>query len=129
MASIAAEGTVRRFIARINAHDSQGILALCTPDHVFIDSVGARLSGVAQLEQGWSKYFALFPDYRIEVDTMISAGKLVLLSGWASATARGSGASWRIPAAWRAALVNKRIAEWQVYADNKSVYEILSRDA
>jgi len=129
VSSTAAEATVRNFIARINALDSHGILALCTADHIFIDSLGTRLSGIPQLEHGWSAYFVLFPDYRIEVDAIISAGELVLLSGWASATLQGSSSSWRIPAAWRAALANDQIAEWQVYADNKPVYEILSSDA
>jgi ketosteroid isomerase-like protein len=127
--SSSVEATVRTFIARINAHDSRGVVVLCTPDHIFIDSLGARLSGVADLERAWAGYFALFPDYRIEVDSMISKEGLVLLSGWASATLRGKGPSWRIPAAWRGVVADGRVAEWQVYADNKPVYEALSGDA
>ena len=48
-----AEATLRKFVARINAHDPSGIIALCTIDHVFIDSLGSRLSGHKQLAQGW----------------------------------------------------------------------------
>lgn len=129
MASVSAEATVRAFIGRVNAHAPHEVVALCTPDHTFIDSLGVRLSGLAHLEQAWGGYFALFPNYRIDVDSVISEGRLVLLSGWASATLRGTGPSWRIPAAWRAVVVDGRIAEWQVYADNKPVYEILNRDA
>ena len=124
---LAAEATVRDFIGRINAHDAHGIVAVCTPDHCFIDNLGARLVGLAAVEQAWVGYFALFPDYRIEVDAMTSAGELVMSSGWASATLRGSGHAWRIPAAWRATVAANRIAEWQVYADNKPVYEILQQ--
>jgi ketosteroid isomerase-like protein len=126
MSSISAEAAVRNFIARINAHDSHGVAASCTPDHLFIDSLGTRLSDLAKLETGWAGYFTLFPDYRIEVDTMISDGALVLLSGWASATHRPTGRRWRITAAWRAVVAEHLVAEWQVYADNKPVYEILS---
>ena len=54
-----AEATLKKFVARINAHDPSGIIALCTIDHVFIDSLGSRLSGHKQLEQGWSE--VLFP--------------------------------------------------------------------
>jgi SnoaL-like protein len=61
--SIDAEATLKKFVARINAHDPSGIIALCTADHVFIDSLGSKLSGHKQLEQGWSGYFSLFPDY------------------------------------------------------------------
>jgi len=124
--SISVEATVRKFVDRINAHDSHGVVALCTPDHIFIDSLGTQLSGTARLEQAWTGYFALFPDYRIEIESLISAATLTLLSGWASATHSQSHRSWRIPAAWRAVVAQDLIAKWQVYADNKSVYEILS---
>lgn len=116
---------VDNFIARINARDARGLVALCTPAHVFVDSLGSRLSDRANLERGWAGYFSLFPDYRIEVERMMSEGDLVLLQGWASATYSKTGRFWRIPAAWRAVVAGELIAEWQVYADNKPVYEIL----
>jgi ketosteroid isomerase-like protein len=121
--------TVRAFVSRINAHDAAGIVALCTCDHVFVDSLGSQLSGVDQLERAWRGYFALFPDYRVEIASMVSAGGLVLACGLAAATHEPSGERWRIPAAWRAKVVGARVAEWQVYADNKPVYEIVSRSA
>jgi ketosteroid isomerase-like protein len=124
-----AEATVKKFVARINAHDPSGIIALCTTDHVFIDSLGSKLSGHEQLEDGWSGYFSLFPDYQIEVEVMVSRDTLVLACGFASATHAPSRITWRIPAAWRAIVTNGRIAEWQVYADNKPVYELLSHHA
>lgn len=129
MSQDSAEAIVRNVIARINAHDAHGLLALCAPDHVFIDSLGARLSGPPQLEQAWNRYFSLFPDYRIEVDTIVSDGPVVLMSGWVSATIPGAGTPWRIPAAWRAVLANGQVAEWQVYADNKLIYEIMGSGA
>jgi len=120
-----AQTVVGNFIARINARDARGLVALCTPAHVFVDSLGGRLSGRVSLERGWAGYFSLFPDYRIEVERMMSDGERVLLHGWAAATHGKSGRSWRIPAAWRAVVAGELIAEWQVYADNKPVYEIL----
>jgi len=81
MADVAdAERAVREYVARINAHDASGIVALYTADHVFIDSLGSRLSGRTRLEKGWRGYFALFPDYRIEIQGMVSASALVLTS-------------------------------------------------
>ena len=124
--SIDAEATLKKFVARINAHDPSGIIALCTADHVFIDSLGSKLSGHKQLEQGWSGYFSLFPDYRIEVEAAASQNTVVLACGFASATHAASKKSWRILAAWRAIVKGGQIAEWQVYADNKPVYELLS---
>ncbi len=124
-----AEGVVREYIARINAHDASGIMALCAADHVFIDSLGSRLSDRTQLENGWRAYFAMFPDYSIEIDGMASAEGLVLACGVAAGTHALSGAAWRIPAAWRAKVIGSRLVEWQVYADNKPVYEILKKSA
>jgi ketosteroid isomerase-like protein len=126
---ISPQTAVGNLLARINAHDARGVVACCTRDHVFIDSLGTRLSDLAKLESGWAGYFALFPDYRIDVETMLSRDALVLLTGSASATHRATGRSWRIPAAWRALVSEHLIAEWQVYADNKPVYEILSSGA
>ena len=120
--------TVREFVARVNAHDPRGIVELCTPDHIFIDSLGASLSGHARIEQAWIGYFSLFPDYLVEIEALVSRDALVLLSGWASAT-HCRGRAWRIPGAWRALVSGLLIAEWQVFADNKPVYEILDHDA
>jgi ketosteroid isomerase-like protein len=127
LSATSAEALVHEFVARINARDPNGIVALCAADHVFVDSLGSRFSGHAQLERAWAGYFALFPDYRVELESSASHGDLVLACGWAAATHAASGASWRIPAAWRARVTDGRIALWQVYADNKPVYEILSR--
>jgi len=78
------------------------------------------------LEQAWAGYFSLFPDYRIDVQTAASQNAVVIASGFASASHAPSKKSWRIPAAWRAIARAGQIAEWQVYADNKPVYELLS---
>jgi ketosteroid isomerase-like protein len=124
-----AVAALQKFVARINAHDPTGIVALCTADHAFTDSLGSRLSGSEQLEEAWAGYFALFPDYRIEVQSAASCEMLVLACGFASATHAASRKTWRIPAAWRAIVREGQIAEWQVYADNKPVYELLSEQA
>jgi uncharacterized protein (TIGR02246 family) len=126
--SIAGE-LFQQFTARINAHDTAGVVGLCTADHVFIDSLGNRMSGAAQLAQGWNWYFAMFPDYRIEIQTVAVEGDTVLACGLASATHVPTGKAWSIPAAWRAQTANGRIAEWQVFADNKPVYELLAGQA
>jgi ketosteroid isomerase-like protein len=121
------EFEVLAFVAAINAHDPSAIVARCSPRHVFVDSLGNRLTGEGQLQQAWEWYFATFPDYRIEVEALAVTSDCVLLSGSASGTHSRSGAKWSIPAAWKAKVVGVRIAYWQVYADNKPVYEILNR--
>jgi len=120
---------LEKFVVRINVHDPIRIIALCTADHVFIDSLGSRVSGHERLQRAWADYFALFPDYHIEVVSVALQDMLVLACGFASGTHRASQKSWRIPAAWRAIVRDGQIAEWQIYADNKPVYELLSEEA
>jgi ketosteroid isomerase-like protein len=126
MKSAEVIATLEEFVRRINEHDVNGIVSLCTADHIFIDSLGSQMSGRAFLEQAWAGYFSLFPDYRIDVEAAASHDAVALACGFASATHSASKKSWRIPAAWRAVVRKRQIAEWQVYADNKPVYELLS---
>src|SRR5215475_12160238 len=129
MESPEAIATLNEFIGCINAHDPEGIVALCTADHLFIDSLGSQISGRGRLEQAWAGYFSLFPDYRIEIEAVAARNAVVLACGFASATHPPSKKSWRIPAAWRAVVRKGQIAAWQVYADNKPVYELLFEQA
>ena len=129
MESAGAITTLHEFVRCINAHDPKGIVSLCTADHIFTDSLGSQVSGRERLEQAWAGYFSLFPDYRIEVAHTVCQGTLVLACGFASATHATSKKSWRIPAAWRAIVRNGQIAERQVYADNRPVYDLLSEQA
>ncbi len=112
---------VRDFVARINDRDVAGLTELMTDDHRFVDATGAVHAGRDLMRKGWEEYFSSFPDYHIEVEDVIGAGPLVALFGWARGTARGlgasSGAAWRIPAAWRAEVRERGLAEWRVYCD------------
>ena len=125
-----SEVVVRTFIERINNHDVPGIVGMCTNEHRFVDSLGQILTGREQLHRAWSGYFALFSDYRIVAEALIASGGSVLVAGYASATAnlRRSKAPWRIPAAWRAEVAADLVDLWQVYADNRPVYELLAHD-
>jgi ketosteroid isomerase-like protein len=122
------------FVAAINAHDMLKIGECMTEDHVFVDSLGSKVTGRKAMQDGWAGYFALFPDYRIDVEHIALSGKDVLGAGWASGTLHKDGKPvpngyWRIPAAWRATIRDGKLSGWQVYADNKPVYEMLERQA
>jgi len=71
----ASEATVREFIARINSHDVEGIITLCAHAHRFVDGLGQVLTGYDQLRAAWAGYFHLFPDYRIDVESLAVAGE------------------------------------------------------
>jgi hypothetical protein len=103
-----SEAPVRGFVERINAHNVAAIVAQCTAEHRFVASLGRVLTGGERLREAWSGYLRLFPDYRIEIETLVSAGTLVHLAGWASGTLASSAPEatrhWR----WRARSERRR---------------------
>jgi ketosteroid isomerase-like protein len=113
------------WIDAINHHDVPALASLMATGHVFVDSLGNRVQGAASMEAGWRGYFAMCPDYWIRADHIMTAGDTVLAVGEAGGTIGGE--SWRTPAAWKAIIRDGQVMEWQVFADNKPVYEILAR--
>jgi ketosteroid isomerase-like protein len=114
-----------QWLGAINAHDVDGLGALMAADHVFVDSLGNRVGGARSMEAGWRGYFAMCPDYWIRADLAIEEGETMLAAGEAGGMI--DGVPWRTPAAWRAVIRDGKVVEWQVFADNKPVYEILGR--
>lgn len=110
----------RSFVEAVNAHDPAAIVALTTADHRFIGSLGTTITA-EKLTAAWQGYFQMVPDYRITVTRWIADGDTVVMLGTAS------GASWSTPAAWRALIRDGKVAEWQVYADNEPIREIMRR--
>jgi ketosteroid isomerase-like protein len=122
--------TVLAFLKQINARNIDGLCALMTEDHVFVDGLGNRTEGREAMRKGWVGYFRMFPDYRVSHTDIFSEGDVVATFG----TAEGTLAikeelpkenHWSVPAAWRAVVRDGLIAEWQVYADNQSARKIM----
>jgi ketosteroid isomerase-like protein len=121
----------RSFVEAVNAHDPAAIVALTTADHRFIDSLGNTIAA-AKLAEAWQSYFRMVPDYRIAVTRWIADGDTVVALGTASGTFTSDGTirpenAWSTPAAWRALIRDGKVAEWQVYADNEPIREIMRR--
>ena len=114
-----------QFVLAINRRDVGAIRALMTVDHIFVDSRGDQTGGADTMEAGWRGYFAMCPDYWVRTDHVMADGTLVLAAGEAGGTV--DGVSWRTPAAWKAVIRHDKISEWRVFADNKPVWEILTR--
>src|SRR5271156_1536052 len=107
------------FVAKINAHDVDGLVALMTPDHLFADALNNSFRGAEQMRQGWKFYFGMFPDYAIEVTDEFDRGDMVAMFGKARGTFAVSGKLargnfWEIP------------AEWRVYCDNDPARKIMA---
>jgi uncharacterized protein (TIGR02246 family) len=123
---------VLQFIEAINTQDVELLVELMTPDHVFVDSSGREVRGRDKLREPWQEYFRSIPDYQVTVDETVASGSTVVVLGLASGTCEIDGNMtpenrWQIPSAWRARVKGGRISEWQVYADQAPVREILGR--
>jgi ketosteroid isomerase-like protein len=121
---------VEAMVEAINSGRGERVANAMSLDGVFVDSLGRRIEGRSALTDGWRAYFRLFPDYRIEVDGLMADEMEALLHGRARGTLHRDGRAvegggWEVQAAWRAVSDGRRIALWQVFADNKPVYALL----
>lgn len=122
--------TILAFIDRINAHDIEGLGALMSDDHTFIDAHGNQVSGRERMAAGWRGYFEWFPDYYIEVTDVFEGNDTLAFFGFAGGSFKGKQSeSWRLPAAWKASVKDGRVALWQVFADTKIPFEIIERNS
>lgn len=124
---------VNDFVNAINNANVDKICDLITDDYIFIDSQDNRAVGVDNMRVGWTRYFTLFPDYKIEINETIQKDSMICLFGYASGTYlnlknKENNNFWRIPAAWTAIVKDGKISQWQVYADNMIVMEIIKKN-
>jgi ketosteroid isomerase-like protein len=113
MSTDAVIDIVSRFNECISTRDIEGLSALMTDDHVFIDSANNVIRGKQPVVAAWMDFFRLFPDYRnvfdgfrVEYPAVIASGRSVC------ADDRLNG-----PALWRAVVSGQGISEWRVYND------------
>jgi len=74
------------FVDAINQRSVQGIAALMTDDHVFVDSPGTRIEGKERMKAGWDGYLRMVPDYKIVIDETLDYGaqRKVRPAGWST---------------------------------------------
>jgi ketosteroid isomerase-like protein len=116
---------VLRFNEVIGAHDLEGLIALSTEDHLFVDPTGHEIRGGAALREAWRELFSLSPGYRNELTSVCSRGDVVFALGcsrWTEPALEG-------PAIWRAVVRDGRVAEWRVYTDSEDVRRTLGLTA
>jgi hypothetical protein len=124
---------VAAFIAAINRRDPSEISGLMTEDHTFVDSGGRRESGRENMVAGWKEYFRMFPDYKIDVDSILGDKNLVAVFGSASGTYNGKRGlvpenRIEMPAAWKALVENGKVKLWQVFTDWTEGVRIINDD-
>ena len=125
---------VLAFMERINQRDVNGLCALMTEDHVFVDALGARVHGRENMRKAWTGYLGMIPDYKVSHEEVLQHRNVVAVFGTARGTYAPEGRLkkenfWEIPAAWKAVVRNGHIAEWHVYADNQPVRKLMGEAA
>jgi ketosteroid isomerase-like protein len=125
---------VYEFINSINGKNLEKLSSLMAEDHQFIDAYGKEVQGKDKMEAGWKLYFEWFPDYKIEITDIFNNGDLIAAFGFASGTFRGMRTEknenfWKIPASWKIMLIQNKIKLWQVYADTKIPFDIITKNS
>jgi ketosteroid isomerase-like protein len=67
MGKMKIEKIALSFVEAINSKNIDHLTDLMTDHHTFIDSDGREYSGRERMRHGWMDYFAMVPDFRIEV--------------------------------------------------------------
>jgi Ketosteroid isomerase-related protein len=125
-----AESVAQAFIRSINRQDVDGLAALMTEQHRFIDSMGTLFEGRDTLHRGWTKYFQLVPDYTVAIEETYCDGPVVVMLGQAQGTYAPHGQlkpenHWTTPTAFRAYIEDGKVAEWRVYCDNEPIRQTM----
>ena len=69
---------VELFIAALNAHDVEAVVALCAESCVMLASTNVRREGRDALRQYWQGAFEMYPDARVTARRLIPAGSTVV---------------------------------------------------
>jgi ketosteroid isomerase-like protein len=127
----APESVAHAFLRAINRQDVDALIALMTPGHRFVDSLGNVTEGREKLREGWAAYFRMVPDYAIAIEETYPSEGAVVMLGVAQGTFTRNGAlhsenRWQTPVAVRALVENGMVAEWRVYADNEPIRKVMA---
>ena len=125
------ESVAHAFLRAINRQQLDALVALMSPAHRFIDSLGTTLEGRDKLREGWSAYLRMVPDYAVAIEETYASGPVVVLLGVAQGTYTRNGTlhpenRWQTPVAIRALVEDGLVAEWRVYADNEPIRKVIA---
>jgi predicted SnoaL-like aldol condensation-catalyzing enzyme len=104
-----------QFNEQLTAQHIDGLAALMTTDHRFIDRDGQVTAGKAAMIDAWRRFFVLFPDYVNTFTRVEAQGELVVLYGYATWETGGAPDF----AIWTARVEGGLVAEWRIVTDNE----------
>lgn len=97
----------------INNQDLDGMAALMTDDHTFIDRDGAMSQPKSFMLHAWKRFFEMFPHYRNTFSRIESYNDHVAVLGHAY----WSPERVRDPVIWTASIVGGKVREWRIHQD------------
>jgi ketosteroid isomerase-like protein len=104
---------VLQFSDCINSRDIDGLAALITDDHRFIDSANSSWLGKESALKAWRGFFESYPDYRNVFENVnVRDGVVIIVGHSVCSDKRLDG-----PALWTAKVLDGKVAEWRVYDD------------
>jgi uncharacterized protein (TIGR02246 family) len=103
------------FLERINAGDADGLAALMTDDHTFVNAVGAELAGRDVARDAYAEYFRERPDFKILVDAMAVSGDGVAIVGTTQGSCDDPAAERRSTCVWTTRVRDGLVAEFRLY--------------
>ena len=112
---------VLRFNEAINARDLEGLVALMSEEHRFVDDAGQSIQGRAPAREAWRSFFATFPDYRNHFSSLESLDHAVIVLGHSTCSDPGLSG----PAIWTAYVRAGVVAEWRVHEDTEETRKAL----
>src|SRR6201998_643070 len=126
-----AESVAQAFVRAINRQDVDGVAALMSPTHRFIDSLGKVIEGLEKMREGWAGYFRMVPDYSLAIEEFYPGDPVVVMFGGAAGPSPRDGKlnpenRWQTPVAVRALVEDGLVAEWRVYADNEPIRKVMA---
>lgn len=104
---------VLQFNEYINKQNLDGLAALMTDDHTFIDSANNIIHGKEKMLEAWSRFFELFPDYRNIFESFELQNDFIVITGHYICSDKQLNG----PALWTARVKDNKVAEWRVYKD------------
>ena len=111
-----AKAIVRRYVARLNARDVDGIAALLHPSCRLIDSHGEWIEGREAIVAATRRFFELEGQFRLKLHTLVEHDGEWLLRG--STAAERS--EFRTEALWRARVEDGLVIFWQSFGPQSS---------
>jgi ketosteroid isomerase-like protein len=126
------QSVTNAFVRALNRQDVEGMVALMSPGHRFVDSLGNVVEGREKMRAGWVGYFKIVPDYTLAIEETFTNGSVMILLGVAQGTYTKDGKllpenHWHTPIALRAFVEEGLIAEWRVYADNEPIRKLMAK--